>query len=401
MGFEKDLLIYWDIRSNEIKCVNGIKVLEPFGIQYPREKTLIINCIPNGSLSGSVGKSEFAAKGYEHYLSGMALFESLVCKMTAEKGFDAKVCIETTFCNWCACKRLPSLLNQQCKKSGLNKFSDEMVYPLATFAINQKCTLSCSHCGQYINHYENSARENFSLERIRADIDHIFDAVDAIGYVSIIGGEPFIHPDLADIVNYVLTKGNFGVIGITTNGICDLDEQLLKILNNGKTRIIFSDYTDALSDNQRKLFEKNVKKVSDFGISYTVGKPLWSTPPSLRKLNLSENKKIAMKEVCNSRVTCKTIQNGVYYPCSTTAGMGSHKLADFQNDWVVFDENDTAEELRAKIRHVDEQPYYESCDHCGEGGEMLGLAGEQGVSQRYIHILDISKSSLDKLKGKK
>lgn len=385
-GLPGEPLCYWDIRAASLREVNSVRVYEPFSLELDREQTLIINCIPNGSLSGSVGEQEFLAKGYRHYLSGMALFEALMCAMKPETGFDAKVCIDTTFCNWCACKRLPSLLQKQCKKDQLNNFKDELVFPLATFVVNQKCTLKCSHCGQYINHYQPEDRINFSLERIKKDIDRVFDAVDAIGYVSIIGGEPFLHPKLNDIIEHVLTKPNFGVIGITTNGICSIDDDFLRKLDKGRTRLIFSDYTAALSVKQRKLFDDNVRKVSDSGISYTVGQPIWSTPASLRKLNLPESTRFAMKAGCNSTITCKTIQNGVYYPCSTTAGIGSHHLAEYPLDWVAIDETQSAADLRAKIRQVDSQPSYGSCDHCGEGGEMLRLPGEQGVSKRYIHI---------------
>jgi hypothetical protein len=385
-GIPKERLGFWDVRAADLKEIHGIPVFEPFSVEYDREQTLVINCIPNGSLSGSVGRQEFLTKGYLHYLSGMALFEALMCGMKPETGFDAKVCIDTTFCNWCACKRLPGLLQKKCKAERLNEFEDELVFPLATFVVNQKCSLKCTHCGQYINHYQGEDRINFPLERIKTDIDRILDAVDAIGYVSIIGGESFLHPALDEIVAHVLTKHNFGVLGITTNGICDISDEFLGKVDRQRIRLIFSDYTAALSDKQRKLFDLNVKKVAASGISYTVGQPIWVTPASLCKLNLPEAARRALKAGCNSKFTCKTVQNGVYYPCSTTAGIGSHHLAEYPNDWVRIDATGTAAELRARIRQVDEQPSYGSCDHCGEGGEMLLLPGEQGIGQRYRHI---------------
>ncbi|EGL54721.1 radical SAM domain protein [Methylophaga aminisulfidivorans MP] len=372
---------YWDKRYTELRQVNGLNVEKPFSYTPDKGNILIINCIPNGSLSGSVGREEFISRGYSHYLSGMALFEALMCGIKPQTGFDAKVCLDTTFCNWCSCKRLSAMMPKNMREQ-----QSPFVYSLATFVINQKCTLSCSHCGQYINHYSKEERINFSLDKVKSDIDNIFESIDGIGYVSIIGGEPFVHPELDKIIEHVLTKTNFGVIGITTNGICDIEDSLLEKLNNGKTRIIFSDYTAALNENQIKLFKKNVNKVASSGISFTVGQPIWATPASLRKLNLSESEKIHKKANCNSRVTCKTIQNGVYYPCSTTAAMGSHQLANFQNDWVELGSASSAEELRKKILQVDEQPFYESCDHCGEGGDELAISGEQGVSERYIHI---------------
>lgn len=377
-GIPHAQLCYWDVRAAELGEVNGIEVANPFSSEFDRGKTLIINCIPNGSLSGSIGHQAFLDQGYRYYLFGMALFEALMCNLRPGTGFDTAVCIKTTFCNWCACKRLPSLLQNHCKALHLNNFSDELVLPVATFVINQKCTLKCKHCGQYINDYSPADRINFSLERIEMDIDRIFEAVDAIGYVSIIGGEPFLHPALNDIIDLVLAKPNFGVLGITTNGICDITDTHLNKLDNKRIRLIFSDYRVSLSEKQRDLFARNVKKASDAGINLTVGQPLWSTPASLRKLNLTETAKVSMKAGCNSRLSCKTIQNGIYYPCSTTAGIGTLHLEDYHpHDWVKIDETQSALELRKRIIQVDEQPYYESCDHCGEGGELLEFPGEQ------------------------
>lgn len=385
-GIPCDRIYYWDNRASELQEVNGIRVLEPFSTEFDRDETLIINCIPNGSLSGSVGEQEFIVHGYRHYFSGMALFEALMCSMNSVTGFDAKVCIKTTFCNWCACKRMTSLLMQQRKKVLPTSFIDELVFPVMTFVINQKCTLKCLHCGQYINHYSPEERINFSIERIKRDIDRISEAVDVIGYVSIIGGEPFLHPALNDIIDHLLTKANFGVIGVTTNGICKIDAGHLAKLNNDRIRLIFSDYTAALSDKHRRLFSKNIRQVSESGISFTVGQPLWSTPASLRNLNLSEATRVSMKSGCNSTVSCKTVQNGVYYPCSTTAGIGSHQLADYPDDWVIIDETQSSEELRKKILYVDERHFYESCNHCCEGGKMLALPGEQGLCDSYCAL---------------
>ncbi len=386
IGFMTERLSYWDIRAPELGTVNGIATHLPFAQTLVPAETLIINCIPNGSLSGSVGEAEFHSRGFEHYLSGMALFEALMCSMKSETGFDAKVCIGTPFCNWCACERLPSLLLKQCRDSGLLRFEDELVLPLLTFVVNQKCTLKCTHCGQYINHYHPDDRINFPLSRILTDIDRMLEAVDAIGYVSIIGGEPFLHPDLDKIVDHILGKPNFGVIGITTNGVCDISDAFLSGLDRHRTRLIFSDYTPALNNKQKALFQRNINKVSAAGFSYTIGQPIWATPASLRKLDLPASTLAAMKAGCNSRHTCKTVQNGVYYPCSTTAGVGSHHQADYPEDWAVLDDNANAAELRSNIQKLDQVEAYASCAHCGEGGVMLPFSGEQGVGKQYIHI---------------
>jgi hypothetical protein len=385
MGVSQNRLVYWDIRANALQALNGIPVRIPFAEEFDKTTTIAINCIPNGSLSGTANRNEFEQRGFHNYFSGMAIFEALMCSLKPGKEFDAKVCLDTTICNWCSCKRMTSVL-QQCRLGAFTKPAEELVFQVATFVINQKCTLECTHCGQYINHYPEEERINFPLERIVTDIDRVLEAVDAIGYISIIGGEPFLHPDLGDIIDHFLTKKNFGVLGITTNGICKLSKKLLLQLKNDRTRIIFSDYTAALSDKQKYLFDTNIGKVSEMGVPFTIGKPLWHTPASLRKLHLPIDTKASMKISCNSRNTCKTIQNGIYYPCSTTAGIGSHKQADYPMDWIDIDKKNSVAELRKSFLMIENQSYYESCDHCGEGGLVLDLSGKQGRGAEYAHI---------------
>jgi len=46
----------------------------------------------------------------------------------------------------------------------------------------------------------------------------------------------------------------------------------------------------------------------------------------------------------------------------------------------------SAEQVRENIKKVDAQPYYESCDYCGEGAQLLEMSGEQGVSELYQHV---------------
>jgi organic radical activating enzyme len=382
----RNRLHYWDIRAKELEMINEIRVVAPFSVDLPRPQTLLINCIPNGSLSGSSGPQEFISKGYLNHISGMALYEALLCSMKPETGYDPKICIDTKFCNWTSCKRLLSILKQQCKERRLNNFEDELVFQVATFIVNQKCTLQCAHCGQYINSFPEQERINIPLERIKKDIDHIFSAVDAIGFVSLIGGEPFAHPDINEIIEYLLTKNNFGVLGITTNGIFKFTDRNLTVLKNDRTRVIFSDYTRSLSEKRQKLFHTNVEIAKNNGINYSVGEPLWAMPPSLLRNDFSTETMSEMKLNCSSTITCKTIQNGVYYPCSTTNSIAVHSLEDYPTDKVVLDNTKSTVALRKEIQALNTRQYFQSCNNCGGGGALLERPGEQGRNKRYIHI---------------
>lgn len=385
-GVPNTKIIYWDLRAAELTSIHGIAVNLPFDEKFNIDKTIIINCIPNGIQAGSSVLSELQSNGYIHCLSGMALYEAVFCQMNSKTGFNARHCLDSKACNWCCCEKLMNVLQQDCKARKLNDFEDELTFSVATFVISLKCTLQCRHCGQYINSYKKTDKINFHAERIKRDMDLFFDAVDSVGFVSIIGGEPFLHPDLSEIINYLLNKKNFGMIGITTNGICKITSEHLTTLQNDRTRVIFSNYCNVLSDAQKNLFDTNVNKVKNAGINYTIGIPLWGLPPTLKKQSLADDIKLSMKSNCSAVKTCQIIQNGIYYPCSSTASVHTHAVADYASEYVILDNAETSLALRKQIMAANNLPFYQSCEHCADGGGHLLHAGDQGIDERYSHI---------------
>ena len=106
-------------------------------------------------------------------------------------------------------------------------------------------------------------------------------AVDFVGMISLIGGEPFVHKDLAEIVQYCLTKNNFGVVNITTNGICKMTKEMLQTIKNDRVKISFSCYDKFLNEKQKNLLKDNIALVEQSGISYSISNPLWNKPQEL------------------------------------------------------------------------------------------------------------------------
>jgi hypothetical protein len=389
MGIEKGKMRYQDIRAGVLRELNGIPVEHPGSEGARRAPALVINCIPNGSSAETLGKRLLEKEGYRRHLSGMALFEALMCKL-GERDFDANVCIRTKSCNWCACKRLSALLGRRNVASPrdvyIHRGGGGLLFPVLSFVLNQKCTLACRHCGQYMNHYPPRERVNFSLRRIQEDIDRASETVDAAGFISLIGGEPFLHPDLDRIIMHVFSKKNFGVLGVTTNGVCRMGDTALDALRAGPARVIFSDYTPALDEKQKKLFLENVERVASRGISHTVGQPLWGLPPTLRDQRHSGPAKTALKSACTARAPGRLVCNGAYYACSIAYSLDSLHLESHDEDKVILARNLPAQELRQRILALEQRGFFDACGYCGEEGKTLKISGEQGDSARYEHL---------------
>jgi organic radical activating enzyme len=379
-------MIYWDIRADEIKQLHGIEVVEPFSDVEQSDNTLIIHCIPNGSLSGSTILREMHQEGYSNIVDGMALFKSAFCKMRAETGYDAKNCLETTVCNWTNCERLVAFSERDCGNPKLEKKDDESLsFQVMDIFMSFKCTLGCKDCGAYMNVYaDKELDQHVPYEQIIHDMDLFFDAIDTVAFVSVVGGEPFLHPQFPQVIENILKKKNFGVLGITTSGICKITDEALAVLKNDRTRVIFSDYTRALTDKQRVLFNENVKKVREFGIYYTVGEPVWATTPSLNYIESSHEQLVSMKQNCTSTKTCQALLNGRLYPCSTSLAVHELHAADYQSDYISLEDKD----LRQAIKSLHNQPYYHSCKRCSDGGQQVEQSGIQARDSRFDHLLN-------------
>jgi hypothetical protein len=380
-------LVYWDIRAHDLLELHGIPVAIPYSTPYPPGSTLVINCIPNGSTAGAEIQSEIEAHGFPTILSGMGLFEAIICPLNARTGFRPRTCIQTTACNWCSCDLMMNLLKSSPETCNRHLFdTPELSFQIITFVITHKCTLECMHCGQYIPYFRKEAKRHIPLERIARDIDLFFSAIDTVGFVSLIGGEPFAHPELIPIIDKILEKKNFGVLGITTNGICKITPPLLDRLKHERIRVIFSDYTQSLDDGQKKLFADNVEKIKAHGINHTIGMPLWVTPTDLKRRPMPDKDRAALKAGCTAFRTCQTVQNGRYFPCSTAVYVQDHRLGVYERDFAQLDNYESPLALRKELIDVNAQTSYYSCEHCTGGGGLLPVSGQQGTHMRYFHL---------------
>jgi hypothetical protein len=209
---------------------------------------------------------------------------------------------------------------------------------------------------------------------MKRDFDNFMENVDAVGMVSIIGGEAFLYPDLIDFVQHCFKYNHFGALNITTNGICKITNEMLEKLKNPRLKISFSDYTQFLTDRQKELFVKNVELVRSSGISMGLGVPVWSVPGEI------EDFKYSVEYMCNRKAQCDSVKlnsaivDGYYVPCSLTEVTRGLKLLDFPEDYVDLSVNDN---IRDRIFNCINKPFYETCRYCSNQGSVTIPAGEQ------------------------
>ncbi len=102
--------------------------------------------------------------------------------------------------------------------------------PIAWLEPTQACNLACDGC------YRKNVKEHKSLEEVDADLD-VFDRLRTFDGVSIAGGDPLVHPDLAAIVRRVKARGHKAIVN--TNGLAMTRELLVDLKRAGLVGITF------------------------------------------------------------------------------------------------------------------------------------------------------------------
>lgn len=361
---------YWDIRHEEFKeNVNGLRVLPPETSEDP-ENTLVITCIGNRVIVNRL-MNLLKSKGFPNIIPGDYLYMGMLCPFTKETGINAKRCSATMECRQVYCHRLGNIIKSECK------CDDPIHLTSITLVINQMCSLKCKYCTSYMNEYPLDKRKNFPLERICKDIDVFFDAVDTVGTITVMGGEPFMHPDLSKIIEHLCTKKNFGLISIATSGTYPIKPEQLEGLHDKRVNVSFSNYTNSISEKQREMFYKNIEVIKESGVCHTVGlfSPEWIKPTTLYKLDMSNEEKMQMKSKCEH---WHQVKNGKVHPCDYANAIYSLGIADYKTDYVDLTEDVSSEEMKEKLREYINRPYYETCGHHARSKGMTAMAAEQG-----------------------
>jgi radical SAM protein with 4Fe4S-binding SPASM domain len=159
--------------------------------------------------------------------------------------------------------------------------------------ITNKCNLKCPHC--YRNSMVSDELKRINMERMRQFIDEMEEL--NVYRFKITGGEPFLHPDLFEIVEYAAHKPM--CISILTNGTIPMDEKWLSLLE--KVNILLGISLDGATAETNDIirgngsFNKtinNLEKFSKRGIKYSITFTvnLLNKNEIREMLNLVENK---------------------------------------------------------------------------------------------------------------
>ena len=249
----------------------------------------------------------------------------------------------------------------------------KLILPRLVVIVTTKCTLRCRHCSNLMPHYEHPW--DLDIRAWRADMRQLFSIVDGIVDINVLGGEPFLYPWLAEVLEELLGNEKIRSIDITTNATKIPQQRVLQLLGDPKITVEISDYgrIDLLSQfiqamdryHVRLHIAVNMKWVDCGGCS----------PRNRDRLTLRE-----IYQSCNAGLLCKALFKGKIFDCPRAAHL--FDLGYAPNIAYADIYRCTKEELRLFWTKEDTM----ACDYCDmEGKEKTYV--EPAVQMDGRHML--------------
>lgn len=120
------------------------------------------------------------------------------------------------------------------------KDSDQIFMYSLDWVVTTRCSLRCKECSNLMQYYMNP--QNFEVETLQDNLSKVLELVVCIMDVRVIGGEPFMHPQLAEIMEPLLDNPKIRNFSIYTNASILPNQKMIKVLKHEKVKCEISDY---------------------------------------------------------------------------------------------------------------------------------------------------------------
>ena len=229
--------------------------------------------------------------------------------------------------------------------------------------VTERCNLNCSHCNMFIPHFE--MPKHRELDTMIKDIDSYFNIVDYVSVFHLVGGEPFLHPEIQDVIQHILSNyiHKIDKFIITTNGSIAPKSSTIELLKSSNVILSVSNYSDKLQKLKTKV-EKVIDIYKTNGIKHYVRNEIeWYDFGDLRiKKNLPTDKLIKHFDSCTAPF--RGLNDGKFYYCHLNTGAVLTKLFPLdKNDYVEIDNVSKEDLLKFDLGYTD-LGYITFCDNC-------------------------------------
>ncbi|MCX4267485.1 MAG: radical SAM protein [Lachnospiraceae bacterium] len=231
-----------------------------------------------------------------------------------------------------------------------------------------KCNLRCKACLNFTTYIKHCM--DYPLEDLKTDIDRLFHSVDYLGLLHISGGEPFLYPNLAELIQYIDKNYSSQIyfLETVTNGTVEPKEELLQVFRDTHIKITIDDYRESLPQ-YREQIERNIEKIyKTVGEEKIILKKYeeWIDLYPYPQEELKEEELVQKYNRCH--VPWQEYRRGKLYTCNyaafaSVAGLIKEPDEAEQYDFTSYRKEDLKKAMEFRLG-FSEKGYAEFCKKC-------------------------------------
>lgn len=236
--------------------------------------------------------------------------------------------------------------------------------------ITEKCSFNCKNCNMFMPYYKEP--KDYSFEEYKQEIDTFFSVVDRVFVISLLGGEPFINPELKEIILYIHNnyKSKYGKLILISNASILPSSDLVKCLKECEVFISISDYTASIPYTKR--LNEFVAILKNNSVQYEMNKnDAWLDFGFPDKPNNLSNDKIREHMLCCGPLF-RGFNNSRFYYChvlwsAERCGLKKRLELDSMDLRNITGENEKRELIDYSLGKM-QGGYLSLCKQCGGCG---------------------------------
>lgn len=231
--------------------------------------------------------------------------------------------------------------------------------------VTLRCSLRCKNCSSMIPHFSHPA--DYKIQDLLQYMDRLFDSVDRIQIFRILGGEPFLYPDLDLVIEKALSCPKIRSIDIVTNGtVLPSRDILSKYKNDPRLAIYISDYGTYSTQKQ-----KIIDLCDEVGMRYilkTSKEKIWLDYGDLKCRE--RNNPSLIKQMRHCRMLCRSFLDGRLYFCPRASFGTKLGIPDYPAEYVDFKKESDKKTLRRQIFELNQRSWLTACNYCDSGTKL-------------------------------
>ena len=249
--------------------------------------------------------------------------------------------------------------------------ASETVIPFTDIDITTFCNLRCKRCAKCIPYFRE--RKHFTAEEIRENLELLTRYIDTVYVANIIGGEPFLNPELPEIIRICSENKKIRTLELTTNATIVPGERVLRALKDGGITVHISNYPN-LDQRYEENREKLIGKLKEYGIPYEYQfHEIWLDFGEIERHGYTDRELEKMFLHCPMN-SCTVFNGRTLYRCGKASYLAQHGMEPGAGDVIDLEEIHSREEMKAKIRTFFSAGYLPACRYCSLHPQAIAAA---------------------------